>query len=92
MDLMAKLQSVVDHPYLLILALALSVPCFVVLASMIFPDPEEDAREDAKLVPFALLGGGPIPILGVKLALFFIVGVALAVTFYKVGSWIIELF
>jgi 1,4-dihydroxy-2-naphthoate octaprenyltransferase len=83
---MEALRSIVDHPYILIAALLLGLPCFVFLASLIFQNPEQDAEDD-----IALLSGTPMTIIGIKIVLFFFVCGAFTTMFYRVGSWIVSL-
>ncbi len=89
---MDALRTIVDHPYVLIVALVLSFPCFVFIAQMIFPNPEQDAQDDLWALPAALLGQTPITIIGMKIVAFFVVCGAFTVMFYKVGAWVVSWF
>jgi hypothetical protein len=89
---MEALRTVVDHPYVLIVALLLSFPCFILVAQTIFPDPEQDAEDSAWAAPFVLLGQTPMTILSMKLVAFFAVCGAFTTLFYKLGAWLVSWF
>jgi hypothetical protein len=89
---MDALRTSFDHPYVLIAALLLSFPCFVLIAQTIFPDPEQDARDDLWALPAILLGQTPLTVIGMKIVAFFIVCGAFTMMFYKVGAWLVSWF
>jgi len=89
---MDALRTVVDYPYILIVALVLSFPCFVLIAQTIFPNPEQDAQDDLWVVPAVLLGQTPLTIIGMKIFAFLVVCGAFTVMFYKIGAWLVSWF
>ncbi len=89
---MDTLRTVFDYPYILIVALVLSFPCFVLIAQTIFPNPEQDAEDDLWVLPAVLVGQAPLTIIGMKIILFLAVCGAFTVMFYKTGAWILSWF
>jgi hypothetical protein len=86
------MSALVDHPLVLIVALAFSAPIIWQIARSWFADIKRDA-EDA-VVPGMIdaLGGPMIPTwLLLKVLWFSAISAAIVITFYEVGAWIAEL-
>lgn len=85
------LTTSVDHPLVLVIAIALSAPFIWQIARSWFANIEEDVNDAAVPAIIDTLGGPFIPTwLLIKVVWFGIVSTAIVVTFYKIGSWLVE--
>jgi hypothetical protein len=87
-----SLNTLVDHPLVLVIALVLAGPFIWYIGRSWFANIEEDV-EDAVVPTIVQAAGGPtVPTwLWLKVFWFSVVSAAIVITFYKVGSWLADL-
>jgi hypothetical protein len=85
------LSAGIEHPFVLLVAVALSAPFIWQIGRSWFGDIEQNAQDALTSAAVEALGGSSLwTRLPLKILWFALVSAAIVITFYKVGSWIVE--